>query len=86
MPRRIDNIDQRLFVVNCRIFRQNCDATFAFKFVRVHDAIWNRFPFSERPRLFEQRIHERRFAVVNVSNDSNVANRDSHRKGSSEKD
>ena len=69
----VDDVYLRAVVVYGRVFCENGDAPFSFYIARVHDASCHLLIFSERTRLFEHAVHERCFAVVDVSDDCNVS-------------
>lgn len=74
----IDDIDQGFFVPHGGVFGQDGNAALALDIIGVHDAIWDFFPFAEDPGLSEKSVHKGGFAVIDVSNDSNVANGKTH--------
>jgi len=78
----IDNVNQRIFVANCCIFRQDSNAPFPFEVVGVHHAVRNVLPFAEDAGLFEKRVHEGGFAVVDVGDDCDVADWERHKEAS----
>ena len=71
MPRSVDNIDLGIAVINGGILGQNRDAALFLQIVAVHS------PFSstsvQQTRLLQQAVDQGGFAVIDVSNDRNVA-------------
>jgi hypothetical protein len=65
--------------MNRRIFGKDGNTPFPFQIIGVHDAIWNLFPFPKNARLFEECVNQGCFAVINVGNNSDVANGKGHR-------
>ena len=72
---RVNNVDSRAFVDHRAVFGEDGDAAFAFDVIAVHDAFTHLLVRSESAGLFEQAVHERGFAVVDVSNDGDIAQR-----------
>ena len=60
-------------VMHGGVFGQNGDAAFAFQVVVVHHALFHDLVIPVYTALLEQLVHEGGFAMVNVSNDGNVA-------------
>ena len=57
-----------------RVLGQNGDPAFAFQRERVHHPLDHRRIVAERAALAEQRIDQRRLAVIDVRDDRHVAN------------
>ena len=74
MPRGVDDVDLDAFVHDRCIFGQDCDTAFTFNITRVHDTIFNFFVRTENMALLEHSIDQRRLAMVNVSDNSNISN------------
>ena len=79
MTGSIDDVNQGVLVTNGGVFGQDGDTAFSFEVIGIHDAGGYIFPFSKDSRLFEECIDEGGFPVVNVSNDSNVTDRQRHK-------
>ena len=73
VARCVDDVDSRALVSHSAILCQNRDAAFAFDIVRVHHALAHLFVRGECARLLKQAVNQRGFAVVNVSNDGDIA-------------
>ncbi|MNV16053.1 hypothetical protein D3C71_1068050 [compost metagenome] len=69
----VDDVDANTLPFNRRRLGENRDAAFLFEVVRVHHAFCNALVFAERARLFQELVNERRFAMVNVRDDRDVA-------------
>ena len=74
VPRRIHNVDLDVVIKNGRVLGQNRDPALAFQLVRVHDAFCHGLIGAESAALAEHGVHQRRFAVVHMSDDGDVAN------------
>jgi hypothetical protein len=79
VARRIDDVDLRAGQDQGDVFGQDRDAALALEVVGVEDEAMlpAREPvqllFAEQPRLAHHHVHERRFAVVDVGNNRNIA-------------
>ena len=60
-------------VVHGRVLGQNRDAALALELVRVHDPLGHPLVRPEDAALVEQRVDQRRLAVVDVGDDGDVA-------------
>ena len=69
----IDNVDLGAVVINSRILGQNRDTSLTLNIVRVHDTIDYFLIGTEYTALAEQLVYQRRFTVVNVSDNCNVS-------------
>jgi hypothetical protein len=69
----INDIDVRAFVFDRAVFRENCNATFFFQVIGIHNAVINLLVFTEGSGLFEQLINQSGFAMVNVSDDGDIS-------------
>ena len=56
-----------------RVLGQNGDAALTFDVAGVHDAVGHLLVFTENAALLEHFIHQSGLAVVNVGDDSDVA-------------
>ena len=72
VPRGIDDIDLHAVVVDGRVLGQYRDAPLFFEVVRIHHARDKLLVQPECPRLPEHMINERRLAVIDVRDDSDV--------------
>jgi len=70
----IDDIDAPVLPANRRVLRQNRNAAFAFQIIRIHDPIGHDGPLIECAGLLQQPVDEGRFAVIDMSDDRNIAN------------
>ena len=70
---RIDDIDPRVLPVQRRDLGQNGDAALFFQIVGIHDAFIDALVVAEGAGLPQQDVDQRRFAMVNVGNDRNIA-------------
>ena len=75
VARGINNIDTDAVVINCRILREDRDAALTLQVVGIHHAGGHGLTIAEDAGLAQQGIDQGGFAVVNVGNDRNVANR-----------
>ena len=71
---RVDDVDFHVVIKNRGVFGEDGDATLAFQFVRVHDSFDVVFVGAKGAALLQHGIDQRGFAVVNVRDDSDVAN------------
>src|SRR5207244_5939588 len=79
----VDNIYLYAFVKDCGVLRQNSDATLALELVRVHYAFDEILIGSERTALSQHGVDQRSFAVVDMGDDGDIADRKSTRLNSS---
>ena len=73
MSRCIDDVDLDILVKNCCILGKNCDTTFTFDIIGVHDSFLYNLIGSENTALFQKLIYQSCFTMVNVSDDGNVS-------------
>ena len=75
MTGSVHDVDMVIFVAESGVFGADCNPLLSFEIHRIHDADLggDGLVGPEGPRLFEELIHERSFAVVNVSDDSDIA-------------
>jgi len=73
MAGRVDDVDLHAFIRNRDVLRQNGDAALALLIVRVEHTLFNVLIFAKHVRRPQQTVHERGLAVVNVSDDRDVA-------------
>ena len=69
----VDDVDLRLPVAHSRVLREDRDALLALEIPRVEDALCHVLVRTERSRLPEERVDERRLSVVYVRDDRDVA-------------
>ena len=74
VTRRVHEVDLHPAVRDRCVLGQDRDSSFTFEDKRVHNPVNHLFFCVEDPTLTEQGIDERSFTVVNVSNDSDIAN------------
>jgi hypothetical protein len=69
------DVDVMVFVTKSGVLRADCNAFLTFQIHGVHDPDFrgNGLVGAECPRLFQELIHERCLAVVNVGDDCDVA-------------
>ena len=70
----VDNVDEIIFPVDGGVLGLDGDTFFFFKVHRVHCPFFHRLAGAVHTALAEQFVHKRRFAVVNVRDNSNIAN------------
>ena len=73
MARGIDNIDFDVIVHDSCVFREDRNAALTLQITGVHDALGDLLVRTESTGLLQHLVDQRRFAVVNVRNDCNVA-------------
>ena len=73
VARSVDNVDFDVIVMNRQVFGKNRDATFLFQVVAVHHPLGDHLVLAENSRLFKHRINQSGFAVVDVSDNCDVA-------------
>ena len=73
MARGIDNVDLHALVGAGAVFGQNGDAALTLDIAAVHHALGHGLIVAESAALTQQGIHQRGLAVVNVSDNGNVA-------------
>src|SRR5262249_54670758 len=72
---RIDDVDVRALVVDRAVLGQYRDAALALEIVRIHHALDEVLVGGEGTGLAQQLVDERGLAVIDVSDDRDVANR-----------
>ena len=70
----IYDVDFYVVVEDGGVLGQDGDAALALQLVGIHDALGHHLIGAEGARLAEHGVHQRGFAVVNVSDDGDVAN------------
>ena len=73
VARRVDNVDLDALVMNGNVLRENGDAALTFLIVGVKHALGNFLVLAEYVRRPEQAVDQGGFTVVNVRNDSHIA-------------
>src|SRR5262249_28321561 len=73
VARRVDDVDQRVAVVDGGVLRQDGDPALALEVVAVHHALHDALVGAEDAALVQHRVHERRLAMVDVRDDGNVS-------------
>ena len=73
VPGRVDDVDLDPAVVHGGVLRQDRDALLTFEVHRVHDALRDVLVLAERAGLPQHRVDQGRLAVVDVSDDRDVA-------------
>jgi hypothetical protein len=72
MPWSVDNVDLRPFPTDGGVLRQDGDAALPLERIRVHHSFLNDLILAKGAGLPQHFIDERRLAVIDVRNDSNV--------------
>src|SRR5688500_18255575 len=78
----IDDIDMHPFVVSCAILGKYGNAALALNVVGIHYPFGNVLVRGKSTCLVQQFIHQRRLAVIDVSDDSDITDGTGHRKSS----
>ena len=73
MSRRVDDVDAVVLPADCGVLGKDRDATFLFEIVAVHHAFGGDRTLAEGAGLLEQLVDESGLAVVDVSDDGNIA-------------
>src|SRR5690606_23278448 len=73
VARRVDNIDARVVPDNGGSLGENGDATLALDIAGIHRALADALMFPDRAGLAEERIDQRRLAMVDMRDDRDVA-------------
>ena len=73
VPRRINNIDFAIAIFDRCVFRVDRNAALFFLITGIHHKLTHGFMSSERAALFEERVNQCGFTVVNVSDDGDVS-------------
>ena len=73
MARGIDDIDLDALVGAGAVLGQNGDAALTLDVTAVHDTLCHDLIVAESAALMQHRVHQRGLAVVNVSDDSDIA-------------
>ena len=72
VARGVDDVDQDVAVVDGGVLGQDRDAALALELVAVHGALGDALVGAERAALVQQRVDQRRLAVVDVGDDGDV--------------
>ena len=78
MPRGVDDVDVGTLILDGAVLRENRDAAFAFKVVRVHHAFGHLLVGAEGAGALKEPVDHGRLAVVDVRDDRNVTNGSGH--------
>jgi hypothetical protein len=70
---RVDEVDAHALELDARVLGVDRDAALALEVFVVHHALGNHLVGAERAREAQQRIDERRLAVIDVRDDREVA-------------
>ena len=73
MARGIDDIDAQIAMKNGGAFGKNGDAAFAFEVIAVHRAFDDLLVVAESAGLPQHRVYERRFPMVDMGDDGDIA-------------
>ena len=73
MARGVHNVDFGFTVLNGGVFGENGNAALPLQVARVHDPVHSGLIFPVDAALLEHLVHQGGLAMVNVSNDGNVA-------------
>ena len=71
---RIDDVDFVIAVTHRSVFGHDGDAALPLEVHRIHDALDDGFVVTISARLFEHRIDQRGFAVIDVSDNCDISN------------
>ncbi|CDN41630.1 hypothetical protein BN871_AI_01410 [Paenibacillus sp. P22] len=74
VPGSIDDVDEVVLIVDRGVFRQNRNAALPLQIVGVHRPFMDDFVVAERSGLLQQLVDKRRFAVVDVRDNGDIAN------------
>ncbi len=69
----IDDVDLRVAVAHGGVFGQNGDAALPLEVVRVHDPLVDLLVLAENAALLEQRVDQRRLAVVDMGDHRHIS-------------
>ncbi len=81
VTRGVNDIDARVLVVDRRVLGEDGDAALTLQIVGVQHTGGHSLTVAEDAGLLQQGIHQGGFAVVDVSDDRNVANRGARGRG-----
>ena len=70
---RVDDVERHVAVAHRRVLGEDRDALLALEVVRVHDPLVDVLIGAKGARLPQERVDERRLAVVDVGNDRHIA-------------
>ena len=70
----INDVDFNASIGDGRVFCQDSDAALALLVVTIHNQLAHLLILAEDMTLLEQTVHKRGFAVIDVSNNGNIAN------------
>ena len=73
MPGRVHDVDLGLAPTDGRVLRENRDAPLALEGIRVHHALRHLLVGAENARLTEHLVDQAGLAVVDVGDDTDVA-------------
>ena len=73
VARRVHDVDLHVLVVDGGVLGQNGDAALTLDVTAVHDTLSHSLIVAESAALAQQGVHQRGLAVVNVSDDSDIA-------------
>ena len=73
MARRVDNIDARLVPNHRSRFGENGDAALFFQITAIHQPLIDRLIVAKQTGLLQNRVNERGFAMVDMSDNGNIA-------------
>ena len=73
VARRIDDVDQQVLIVDSCVLGEDGDTTLALERVAVHHPIDDPLVRAKDAALVQHRVDQRRFPVIDMSNDGDVA-------------
>ena len=73
VARRVDDVDDGVAVVDRRVLGEDRDPALLLELARVHDELVDVLADAERAALLQERVDERRLAVVDVRHDGEPA-------------
>ena len=73
MSRGVDDVDFGAFIIDCRIFREDGDASFTLEVSVVHNTVLYRLVVTEGTALLEHLVNQGGLSVVNVRDDGDIS-------------
>ena len=73
VPGGVDDVDVRAAIAHGAVLGEDRDAALALEVVGIHDPLFDVLVRGERARLLQQLVDQRGLAVVDVSDDGDVA-------------
>ena len=73
VSRGVDDVDFGAFIVDCRIFREDGDASFTLEVSVVHNTVLYRLVVTEGTALLEHLVNQSGLSMVNVRDDGDIS-------------